>query len=168
VLKASMQGRHGIRDHAMVLTAFRHGLRVSELVGMHLSAFDETAGRLWVARAKGSLSTEQPMQGDEIRALHAWLRRRQARADRHLPYLFLSERGPFTRQAFNYLLASIGRRAGLDRQVYPHMLRHSCGFALADKGYDTRLIQDWLGHRNVQHTSRYTRTSARRFAEIVW
>jgi type 1 fimbriae regulatory protein FimB len=54
--------------------------------------------------------------------------------------VFLSERGPCTRQMFNYLVAAIGERAGLLMHVHPHMLRHSCGYALANKGYDTRLI----------------------------
>ena len=168
ILEASKQGRHRVRDYAMVLTAYRHGLRVSELVHMRLSAFDPRTGRLWVARLKGSLSTDQRMDGDEIRALKAWLRQREQRSDRHLPYLFLSERGPLTRQAFNYLLARIGEQAGITQRVYPHMLRHSCGFALAERGYDTRLIQDYLGHQNVRHTQRYTRTSAQRFDTITW
>jgi site-specific recombinase XerD len=83
------------------------------------------------------------------------------------PLVFLSERGPMTRQAFNYICAELGERAGLNIKVHPHMLRHSCGFALANKGRDTRLIQDYLGHRNITHTQIYTRTSAVRF-EGLW
>jgi type 1 fimbriae regulatory protein FimB len=81
--------------------------------------------------------------------------------------LFLSERGPMTRQAINYLVGKIGHRAGLPVHVHPHMLRHSCGYALANKGCDTRLIQDYLGHRNIRHTQLYTRTAAVRF-EGLW
>jgi len=72
-----------------------------------------------------------------------------------------------TRQAFNYICAEVGRRAKLPVKVHPHMLRHTCGFALANKGRDTRLIQDYLGHRNITHTQIYTRTAAVRF-ERLW
>lgn len=82
-------------------------------------------------------------------------------------YLFLSERGTMTRQAVNYLVTQIGKRAKLKFKVTPHMLRHSTGYFLANKGYDTRLIQDYLGHKNITHTVRYTRTAAHRF-EGLW
>jgi len=117
-----------------------------------------------VRRLKGSLSTSQPLEGDELRALRACLRQRKPV---NSPYVFTGERGPLTRGAVNYLVAAIGVRAGLPLHIYPHMLRHSCGFALANKGLDTRLIQDYLGHRNIQHTTRYTRTAAGRF-EGIW
>ncbi len=103
-------------------------------------------------RKKGSLSTHQPIEGDELRALRAWLRERSLRADARSPCLLLSERGPFTRQAVNYIVLQAGERARLPFRVHPHMLRHSTGFYLANKGRDTRLIQDYLGHRNIEHT----------------
>ncbi len=166
-LKAARKSRHGVRNFAMVLLAYRHALRVSELVGTRLSDIDLDTGRLFVRRCKGSLSTSQPMDGDEVRALRAWLRQRFAAACANSPLLFLSERGPMTRQAMNYAVGEIGRRAGLPIKVHPHMLRHSCGYALANKGCDTRLIQDYLGHRNIRHTQLYTRTAAVRF-EGLW
>jgi type 1 fimbriae regulatory protein FimB len=167
LLKAARKGRHSIRNFAMLLLAFRHGLRVSELINMRMADVDLDTGRLFVRRLKGSLSTSQPLEGDEIRALRAWLRKRINAPCCNSPHVFLSERGPMTRQAFNYICAEVGQRAGLSIKVHPHMLRHSCGFALANKGSDTRLIQDYLGHRNIRHTQLYTRTAAVRF-EGLW
>jgi type 1 fimbriae regulatory protein FimB len=166
-LKAVRKGRHGIRNYAMLLLAFRHGLRVSELINIRMPDVDLDTGRLFVRRVKGSLSTSQTIEGDEIRALRAWLRQRINAPCCNSPLVFLSERGPMTRQAFNYICAGIGKGAGLSIKIHPHMLRHSCGFALANKGCDTRLIQDYLGHRNIRHTQLYTRTAAVRF-EGLW
>jgi len=166
-LKSARKGRHGIRNHAMLPLAFRHGLRVSELINVRMSDIDLDTGRLFVRRLKGSLSTSQPLEGDEIRSLRTWLRQRINAACCNSPLVFLSERGPMTRQAFNYICAEVGKCAGLGIKVHPHMLRHSCGFALANKGRDTRLIQDYLGHRNITHTQIYTRTAAVRF-EGLW
>jgi type 1 fimbriae regulatory protein FimB len=166
-LKAARKGRHNIRNFAMLLLAFRHGLRVSELINMRMAEVDLDTGRLFVRRLKGSLSTSQPLEGDEIRALRAWLRQRTDAPCCNSPLVFVSERGPMTRQAFNYICAEVGKRARLTIKVHPHMLRHSCGFALANKGRDTRLIQDYLGHRNLRNTEIYTRTASVRF-EGLW
>jgi type 1 fimbriae regulatory protein FimB len=167
-LGAAKLGRHGARDYAMMLLCYRHGLRVSELIDIRLGDIDLATSRLYVRRLKGSLSTSQPIEGDELRSLRSWLRERSLDCNAaHSPYLFLSERGPMTRQALNYLVGQIARRAKLGFKVNPHMLRHSCGFYLANKGLDTRLIQDYLGHRNISHTTRYTRTAASRF-EGLW
>jgi type 1 fimbriae regulatory protein FimB len=166
-LKAAKQGRHGVRNHVMMLFSYRHGLRVSELIDIRLKDLDLEAANLFVRRIKHGFSTNHPVQGDELRAIRAWLRERERRPDVRSPYLFLSERGPMTRQAINYLVAEIGKRANLRFHVHPHMLRHSTGYYLANKGYDTRLIQDFLGHKNISHTVRYTRTAAARF-EGLW
>ena len=99
---------------------------------------------------------EHPIAGDELRAIKRYM---ASRPDA-LPWLFISERGqPFTRQSVNYLIAEAAARAGLP-PVHPHMLRHSCGFSLANHGYDLRLIQDYLGHRDPKHTVHYTRVAA--------
>src|ERR1700709_24932 len=138
---------------------FRHGLRVSEAVGFRRDEVDLDRARLWVRRLKGGLSVEQPIAGDELRAFRRYL---ALRADA-LPWLFISERGqPLTRQSVNYLLAAAAACAGLP-PVHPHMLRHSCGFYLANRGYDLRLIQDYLGHRDPRHTVHYTCIAGRRF-----
>jgi hypothetical protein len=119
--------------------------------------------RLWVRRLKNGLAVEQPITGDELRAIRRYL---ATRPDR-LPWLFVSERRqPLTRQSVNYLIATVALRAALP-PVHPHMLRHSCGFALANRGYDLRLIQDYLGHRDPRHTVHYTRVAGSRF-EGIW
>jgi len=166
-LGAARKGRHSIRDFCLMLVAYRHGLRVSELIDIRLKDLDLETSRLFVRRVKGSLSTHQPIEGDELRAVRAWLREREDYPNSNSNYLFLSERGPLTRQAVNYLVSQTGKRAKLSFDVNPHMLRHSTGYFLANKGYDTRLIQDYLGHKNITHTVRYTRTAAHRF-EGLW
>jgi integrase len=166
LLQAAKQGRYGLRDYALLLVGYRHGLRVSELVGVRLDHVRIEEGKLWVKRLKGSLDTDQPMDGPTLRALRAWLRERAKMRGKDLPWLFISERGPMSRKAVNYLIAKAGKDAGFPH-VHPHMLRHSCGYVLANKGYDTRLIQDYLGHKNIQHTVVYTKLAAKRF-EGIW
>lgn len=160
---AAKRSRHGARDHLLMLLMFRHGLRVSEVIALRRSDVDLDQARLWISRLKNGLSVEQPIAGDELRAIRRWLSLR----DDTLPWLFVSERRqPLTRQAVNYIVGRAGERAKLGH-IHPHMLRHSCGFALANKGHDLRLIQDYLGHRDPRHTAHYTRTAAGRF-EGLW
>jgi type 1 fimbriae regulatory protein FimB len=143
-LEAARRGRHGVRDYCLMLTAYRHGLRVSELIDIRHKDLDFDSARIYVRCLKGSLSTHQPIEGDELRSIRAWLKIRENYPNPNSNYLFLSERGPLTRQA-----EQIGKSAKLNFKVNPHMLRHSTSYYLANKGCDTRLIQDYLGHRNI-------------------
>jgi len=162
-LQAAKAGRHGVRDPLVTLLIYRHGLRETEPCRMTGSCSDLETARLWVERLKASLSTHHPIDGDEPRAIRRWLRERNSR----LPWLFVTERdGQFTRQGIYYLVRRISERAKLGR-VHPHMPRHACGYALANKKHDLRTIQDCRGHRAPKHTAIYRRTAAKRF-ENLW
>jgi len=165
LLRGTPHSRYRWRNAAMLMLTFYHGLRVTELCRLRRQDVDLTHGRIWIQRLKGSLSTEQPLQAEELRTLKRYVKQR---GTIQLPWLFLNERGDqFTRSAINYLVRITGVRAGLPFHVHPHMLRHGCGYALANRGYDLRVIQDYLGHRDPKHTTRYTRTAAHRF-EGLW
>ena len=144
----------------MILMAYRHGLRAVEICDLEWAQIE--FGRnatLHVRRAKNGKPAAHPIRGDELRAL-----RHLERLKANSPYVFETERGgPFTTDAVNRLIKRIGERAAFSFKVHIHMLRHACGYALANKGHDTRAIQDWLGHRSIQHTARYTELSQERF-----
>ena len=167
-LLAAVKGtRNAVRDRCLLLLMFRHGLRVSEACGLRLSQVDTESRVLHVARLKKGLSTTQPLRGDELRAIKAWLAVR-AKMKPVTDTFFISERRKaLSRKTVWLAIRTYGKLAGLPVETYLHMLRHACGFALADQGADTRLIQDCLGHRNIQHTVRYTATNPARF-ERLW
>jgi len=156
---ARKRGRYGQRDATMILIAYRHGLRVSELVALRWDQVDLAAGRLQVIRHKGSDDSVQPLSGVAIRALRK-LRRDQPTGLRHV---FVSERGaPFTTNGFFKILSRAAESIGMG-DVHPHLLRHGTGFKLVNQGVDTRTLAAYLGHRNLANTARYTRMDAKRF-----
>jgi len=156
---ASGLGRYGHRDGTLILLAYRHGLRVSELVALRWDQLDLEQGLLHVSRLKNGVPSTHPLRGPEIRALRR-LRREYAPS----PYVFTTERrGAITASSVRKIISRAGDTARLGFPVHPHMLRHACGFKLANEGHDTRAIQHYLGHRNIQHTVRYTELAANRF-----
>jgi len=159
IAAAGRLGRHGPRDATLILLAYRHGLRVSELVALRWDQLDLRQGLLHVARLKNGVPSTHPLRGPELRALRRLQRDYAASA-----YVFTTERrGPLTDSAVRKILARAGDAAGLGFPVHPHMLRHACGYKLANDGHDTRAIQHYLGHRNIQHTVRYTELAPDRF-----
>jgi integrase len=162
LIEAAKSNRHGHRDAAMILVAFRHGLRASELCDLEWSQIDFPTATLHVRRAKSGKPATHPIRGDELRAL-----RKMRREAPKSSFVFVSERGgPFTTDSFNWLVKRAGQKAGLSFQVHAHMLRHACGYALANAGHDTRALQDYLGHKNIQHTVRYTELAPPRFKDF--
>ena len=161
LIKAAKGHRHGHRDATMILIGFRHGLRVSELCDLQWSSIEFETGTMHVRRAKGGQEVTHPLLGDELRALRE-LKRQSAS-----PFVFASERrGPFTPSGFAKLLARTGEEAEIGFKVHPHMLRHACGYALANKGLDTRTLQAYLGHRSINSTTRYAALAPGRFKNI--
>ncbi len=156
---AGKVGRHQLRDRTLILMTYRHGLRVSEAVDLKWDQIDLKAGRIHVNRLKNGNAATHFLEGDEIRAL-----RRVRREYAGSPFVFSTERGgPLSRSTVNKLVERTGQRAGISFPVHPHMLRHACGFYLADRGVDTRTIQDYLGHKSIQHTVRYTQLTPHKF-----
>ena len=167
LIEATKGSRNEARDRCLLLLMFRHGLRVSEACRMELDQVDTESRVLHVARLKGGLSTTQPLRGDELRAVNAWLKERARMKPAGKAFFVSEQRKPLHRSTVNLALRKYSAAASLPLLAHPHMLRHACGFALADQGADTRLIQDYLGHRNIQHTVRYTATNPARF-EKLW
>jgi len=163
IAAAGREGRHQHRDATLLLVMYRHGLRVSEAIALEWGQVDFSTATLHVRRLKRGTPAAHPIEGDEMRAL------RQLQRDQgHVaPFVFMSERGaPLAAATVRDIVARAGDVAGFTAQglpVHPHMLRHSTGYYLADKGTDTRTIQGYLGHRNISNTVRYTELSAERF-----
>jgi integrase len=159
LMKAATGNRHGHRDATMVLVAYRHGLRAAEVVDLRWDQVDFKTATLHVRRVKQGTPSTHPILGDEVRAL-----RRLQRDQDKSPFVFTSERGaPFGTAGFARMIERAGVEAKLGFKVHPHMLRHACGYALANRGHDTRALQAYLGHKNIQHTVRYTELTPTRF-----
>jgi len=167
LLEAVKGSRNEARDRCLLLLMFRHGLRVSEACALKLDQVDTESRVLHVARLKRGLSTTHPLRGDELRVIAAWLKERARMKPTGKSFFVSEQRTPLHRSTVNFAVQKYSEAASLPLSAHPHMLRHACGFALADQGADTRLIQDYLGHRRIQHTVRYTASNPARF-ERLW
>ncbi|MDI3197823.1 tyrosine-type DNA invertase [Serratia ureilytica] len=167
VVEATKCGKYSARDECLMKLCFFHGFRVSELCGLRVSDVNLEDGVIHVRRLKNGFSTTHPILPGEKAIIARWLSERTRWVNAALPWLFLSQKGNrLSRQQAYNLLKHYGSTAGISVPLHPHMLRHSCGFALANYGADTRLIQDYLGHRNIHHTVWYTASNAERFNDI--
>lgn len=152
-------GRHAYRDSTLILIMYRHGLRVEEAANLKWEQIDFASGNIHVRRIKQGSPSTQPLGGDEMRSL-----RRLHREYPASPFVFQSSRkGPLANDSIAGIVEKAGKLAELPFPTHPHMLRHGTGFYLANKGIDTRTIQAYLGHKNIQHTVRYTELAPGRF-----
>jgi integrase len=143
LVEAARDNRYCSRDALMVLMAYRHGLRASEVVHLKWEQVDFERGELHVNRLKGGVPATHPLSGRELREL-----RKHKRDSPSSPYLFVSERGaPLSSEGFNRAVKRAGVAAKLRIKVHTHMLRHACGFKLANDGIDTRSLQAYLGQQ---------------------
>src|SRR5262245_2459934 len=160
LIEAAKSNRNGHRDATMILVAYRHGLRASELCDLQWTQVHLNSANLDIRRRKNGSAATHPLTGLELRALRR-LKREQEPASQ---FVFVSERGdPFSTEGFARLLQRAAKAARMTIKVHPHMLRHACGFKLANDGVDTRALQAYLGHKNIQHTVRYTELAPGRF-----
>lgn len=151
--------RYAVRDQALILITFRHGLRASEAVNLRWNQINLITGKIMVHRLKDSDDSIQVLEQDEIRML-----RKIQKENPNSQFVFMTERGnPMNADGFLKMIKRCGVAAGFDFPVHPHMLRHGAGHALASAGASTRHIQDFLGHKNIRHTVRYTKLNNQAF-----
>src|SRR5262245_30424202 len=147
------------RDATMILLAFRHGLRASELVDLRWDQVDFQLGVLHVRRAKAGTPATHPLTGRELRAL-----RRLQRESGPSTHLFMSERkAPISIDGFQQMVERLSECRRLGIQALAQMLRHDCGLIMAIDGVDRGTIQEYLVHKDIRHTVRYTELSPVRF-----
>ncbi len=159
LIKAASDNRHGHRDALMILLSFRHGLRAAEVCDLRWEQVDFKTSNLHVRRVKNGTPSTHPLTGRELRAL-----RRHQRESERSPFVFVSERGaPLTAPGFSRMVERAAISAHLSIKAHAHMLRHACGYALANAGHDTRSLQAYMGHRNIQNTVRYAALAPDRF-----
>lgn len=167
--KGARLTRYPIRNELIIVMLYRHGLRETELCNIKLEQIDLDQGRFHLQRLKDSNSFSHPIDGEELRLIRRYLRFKEGRKGQALPWLFVSDRGnQFCRSTIIKTVATCATNGNItDKTITPHMLRHGCGFYLANKGYDVRVIQDYLGHKNIQNTVIYTQLTGKQF-EGMW
>jgi type 1 fimbriae regulatory protein FimB/type 1 fimbriae regulatory protein FimE len=164
LIKAAGENRWAHRDATAILIAYRHGLRASELVALRWDDIDLQAGKMHARRAKGGAASVHPIGARESRALRKLQRDMIAAGTMQSPNVFVSERGsPLSVAGYQRMVARAGEAARFAFLIHSHMLRHGCGYKLANDGQDTRAIQHYLGHRSIASTVRYTALAPDRF-----
>ena len=165
ITAARSVGRYPLRDGLIILMMYRHGLRVSELVKLAWSSIDWGEANIYIHRLKRGKPSNQPIEGKELRVLRQYQREQASKL--RSPWIFTNERcDQLGDEGVRKIVKRAGEVANFDFPIHPHMLRHACGYYLASKGYDTRLIQDYLGHRNINHTVIYTELAPNRFNKL--
>ena len=159
-----------VRDYLMSLMAYRHGLRVSELLSLRWQDVNREDRAILITRLKNGKHNVQPLQEDELRGIVRLKNYYKNNDIKCGPFMFVGTKThlPLNRNHFNRICDSLNNGQVVPIKVTPHTFRHSCGYYLASKGYDTRLIQDYLGHRNISNTEIYTQLAAVRFKSITW
>ncbi len=161
---AGNRGRHKERDRCLILLMFRHGLRASEAAELKWDAIMLEEAEISISRAKNSNDGTHQLQPDEVEAL---IKVRELYPKSY--FVFPNERGEhITPDGISKIIERAAADAGLRIKAHPHMLRHSCGYYLANQGVPTADIQDWLGHRNIQNTVKYTAQNPKRFEKFKW
>lgn len=158
-----------IRNRAMLLLMYRHGLRASETLNLKWSNISKEDQNILIERLKNGKSGVHPIAADELQALNR-LRNDYKSKKISSTFIFLNYSNgiPLTRRAITQIFDYINKANLIDIYITPHTLRHSCGYYLANEGHSIRLIQDYLGHRNIQNTEIYTELSAKKFEAIRW
>lgn len=163
---AKSKERTGDRNHLIIMLGYIHGLRAVEFTYLRWESIDFQKATIYIRRAKGSDSGTHHLSGTELR----YLRKLRARQEFPSNYVFLGETGkPIAATAISGLIKRLGViKTGylLGFPIHAHMLRHTCGYLLAERGTDLRLIQSWLGHRQIQNTTIYTKLSSAAFKSI--
>jgi type 1 fimbriae regulatory protein FimB/type 1 fimbriae regulatory protein FimE len=162
LLDAAGKSRNPTRDRLLILLAFRHALRVSELVDIRVEQIDLKAATIHIRRAKNGTPGIHGLQGDELRLIRALLRENP-----HSAFMFRSERkAPLSIDGVQKLVERLGVAAGFAFPIHAHMLRHSAGYALAGRGVDTRTLQAFMGHKSIANTVVYTSVADKRIRSI--
>jgi type 1 fimbriae regulatory protein FimB/type 1 fimbriae regulatory protein FimE len=162
LVKAAKKNRHGSRDSLMIRLAYEHGLRVSELVNTRWQHLDLSGHTFSVSRAKGSVDSTHPLQGDTVRAIKKF----QRELSQSSGLMFTNERGaPVSVDGFRRMFGRLSQKV-LGTVWNPHALRHACGVHLVNSGTGIRQIQQYMGHSNIQNTVVYTTLSAAAFNHI--
>ncbi len=145
------------RDRAIFAVAYRHGLRASEVGMLQLTDLDLKAARITINRVKGSMSGTYPLKPDTVKLLRSYIKSRKDTS----PYLFISNRVlPIDRRTLLLMMKKYGAVAGIPKEKQQfHALKHSIGTHILDAGEDVYFAKDWLGHKNIQNTTIYSKFS---------